>query len=217
MTLKSLGCFAAALAAMVHPALCQPSPLLGAWTWLSPGQGGMDRNTVLFQPDGTYVRASQLVNGSMLRYWGSYSVTQLSPNQVNLQSHTQGWLPTSLCAQAPGFPPRCSPAPHPPEMSFNLVFTSPSTMQTQGVVLSRDPSPYLLRQQVAQQQMMTVAAPVQPNIQQPVMPTLHPYVTPNGPGNQIANANHAGAQRFINENMRGCYTGTDGRLYGCQQ
>ena len=54
-------------------------------------------------------------------------------------------------------------------------------------------------------------------MQQPVMPTLHPYQTPNGPGQAIANANHAGAQNFINGNMRGCYTGSDGRLYGCQQ
>ena len=215
--LRHLSICALIVAAMVHPALAQPSPLQGAWTWLSPGQGGMDRNTVMFQADGTYVRASQLANGSTLRYWGSYNATQLSPTQIGLQSHTQGWLPTSLCAQAPGFPPRCSPAPHPPEMSFTLQFTSPSTMVTQGVVLSRDSSPFLLQQRVPQQEMMTVSAPVQPNMQQPVMPTLHPYVTPNGPGNQIANANHAGAQHFINENMRGCYTGTDGRLYGCQQ
>ncbi len=193
------------------------SSLQGAWSWTSPGQGGADRNTLLFQPDGSYVRASHLASGQMLRSWGGYTAVAVSPNRVRLQSRTQGWLPTTLCTQAPGFPARCSPTPHPPEMSFVVEFTSPSTVKAEGTTLSRDPAPDLLRQNVPQQAMLAAPAPVQPSIRQPVMPAMHPYVTPNGPGNRIAAANHAGARTFVNENMRGCYTGPDGRLWGCQQ
>ena len=51
----------------------------------------------------------------------------------------------------------------------------------------------------------------------PVMPTLHPYVTPNFAGNRMANAYHANNQRFVNEHLRGCYRDAYGRYYGCQQ
>jgi len=46
---------------------------------------------------------------------------------------------------------------------------------------------------------------------------MHPYQTPNGPGQAISRANHANAQDFINLNMRGCSKDSEGRLYGCQQ
>ena len=189
----------------------------GAWTWVSQGRYGADQNTMQFGPDGSYVRVSRWGNGTLVRYWGTYTATQVSPTQVRVQSFTQGWLPNAFCAQAPGFPVRCSPSPHPPEMALVAQFTSPSTLLAEGMVLSRDPSPRLLQAQVPQQAFSVAAAPVQPTMQQPVMPALHPYVTPNGPGNQAAAANHANAQNFINGRMRGCYTAANGRLYGCEQ
>ncbi|WP_158746242.1 hypothetical protein [Acidisphaera sp. L21] len=199
------------------PALAQQPSVLGAWSWQSPGQGGMDQNTTLFQPDGSYVRVSRLATGQTLRYWGQYQVVQTSPTQVTLQSHILGWLPVSTCMQVSGFAPQCQQVPRPPDASFPLAFTSPSTLQAQGVTLHRDSAPYLLQQQVPQQTMTMLNAPVQPSIRQPVMPAMHPYVTPNGPGNRAAAANHAGAQTFINETMRGCYTAADGTLWGCRQ
>jgi hypothetical protein len=209
------GAFVAVTSAL--PAHAQGSGLAGAWSWQSPGQGGTDQNTTLFQPDGTYVRVSRLTSGQTLRYWGQYQVVQISPTQARLQSHILGWLPTSTCVQAPGFAPQCQQVPRPPDGSFPFEFTSPTTLLAQGMTLHRDPSPYLLQQQVPQQTMTILNAPVQPNIRQPVMPALHPYVTPNGPGNLAAAGNHAGAQKFINENMRGCYTASDGTLWGCHQ
>ena len=189
----------------------------GAWSWQSSGQGGMDRNNILFNGDGSYVRASQLATGQFLRSWGQYRAVPVSPGRFNLQSTTQGWLPQSTCVQVSGFPPRCNPVPHPPDMSFPVDLTSPSTMSAQGLILYRDSNPVLLQQQVPRQAMLTGPAPIQPHIQQPVMPTLHPYVTPNGPGNRSAMENHAGAKRFIDENMRECYRAPNGQLWGCKQ
>ena len=213
--MKTLAVAACLLMAGLGPTRAQS--LQGAWSWLSPGQGGADQNTVLFQPDGSYTRVSRLATGQLLRYWGTYATAPAGPAQLRLQSSTQGWLPTAVCAQVPGFPARCSPAPRPPEMAFVVQFTSPNTLLAQGVTMQRDASPALLQAQVPQQSMAVARGPSQPLIQQPVMPALHPYVTPNGPGNQMAEASHATAQRFINERRRGCTTGTDGRLYGCQQ
>ncbi len=138
--------------------------IVGAWSWQSQGQGGMDNNTVSFQNDGSYVRVSQLVNGTLLRYWGQYRASQTGPAQVQLQTQTQGWLPQQICAQAPCFPMRCSQPPRPTEMNFALNFTSPSTIMVQGVMLSRDPSPYLLQQNVPERVVSGVAAPIVPNI-----------------------------------------------------
>lgn len=191
--------------------------LVGAWSWQSPGNAGIDSNTIAFGADGTWTRTSQWANGTLTRVWGNYRAAPVSPTQVQLQSQIVGWLPQQFCAQVPGFQPRCSPAQRPPEMSFVLNFTSASSMQAEGMTLFRDPSPYLLQQQVPATLLSTGAAPVQPNIQQPVMPTITPYQTPNGPGQAIANANHENAQNFINGRMRNCYTAPDGRLYGCEQ
>lgn len=199
------------------PARAQGVSLEGAWSWSSPGQDGMDQNTLLFQPNGTYVRVSRLANGELLKYWGGYTAVQVSRTQIRLQSHTQGWLPVTFCAQAPGFAPQCSPEPRPPEMSFVVQFTSPSTIIAEGTTMSRDPAPYLLQQQVPQQVMLAARAPVQPNIQQPVMPTLHLYETPNGPGNQMANGFHAANRDRLDQVQRGCYIDQYGRRWGCEQ
>jgi hypothetical protein len=215
----ALGLAGTAMAQQYPPAAAAPAgvTLLGAWSWDTPGQAGMDHNSVAFNPDGSYVRASRWADGTMVRYWGSFTAQPVSPTQIRLQSQTIGWLPSQMCSQAPGFPPNCGPTPHPQEMAFVVSFTSPSTIQAEGLMLYRDAAPYLLQQQVPATLMSQAAAPVQPNIQQPIMPALRPYTTPNGPGQGIAAANHRNAQDFINGNMRGCYTAPDGRLYGCEQ
>ncbi len=140
----------------------------GAWSWQSPGQNGMDRNTLLFQPDGNFVRVSQLGNGTMLRSWGQYRLNQVGPSQAALQSQTQGWLPREICAQAPGFPMNCQPAPRPVDMSFTMNFTSPSSMEAEGVTLFRDNAPYLLQQPVPERAVSAVPPPYSPQPRGPV-------------------------------------------------
>lgn len=213
------GAMALSAPAVTQSAVAQPAgpSLLGAWSWESQGRFGTDHNTLLFRPNGTYVRVSRWGNGTLVRYWGNYRASPVSAYQVRVQSQTVGWLPAAFCAQAPGFPVRCSPTPRPPEMSVVVTFRSPSMLQADGMILRRDNAPYLLNQQVPARTLSIVAAPVQPNMRQPVMPTLHPYTTPNGPGNAIANDNHANAQKFINGYMRGCSTAPNGQLYGCNQ
>jgi hypothetical protein len=130
----------------------------------------MDRNTLMFQPDGNFIRVSQLANGTLLRYWGQYRVSPAGPNQLRLESNTTGWLPRQFCSQAPGFPMKCSPVPHPAEMTFMLNFTSPSTIQAEGLMLVRDASPALLQQNVPEQAVLAAQAPTTPVIQQPVVP-----------------------------------------------
>ena len=95
--------------------------------------------------------------------------------------------------------------------------TSDSSLQVNGMTVRRDPAPFLLRERVPERVLLAAAAPVQPMMRQPVMPMMHPYQTPNGPGQAISRANHANAQDFINLNMRGCSKDSEGRLYGCQQ
>ena len=136
---------------------------------------------------------------------------------VRLSSQIDGWLPQKMCAQAPGFAVQCQRAPRPPEMNFAVKLSSPSTLEVQGVTLRRDAYAALTHVQVPLMAMSHAQAPVQPNMRQPVMPTLHPYQTPNGPGLGIANANHQGAQDFVNGYMRGCYKDEQGRLWGCEQ
>jgi len=191
--------------------------IVGAWTAEAPGQGGMQRFTSGFNPDGTYVEAHQLPNGTIERDWGTYSVSMRSPTQVHLDVRRQDWAPHQLCSQAPGFPMRCSDYNPPANPSADLTVTSASSIEAGGVRWVRDGSPYLLSQQVPERVFMQAQAPVQPYIRQPVMPTLHPYQTPNGPGNAIANANHANARDFIDLRMRGCYKNASGQLYGCKQ
>ena len=201
------------------PLCAQPRSidLTGAWSGQRPGQGGMDHITDSYQPDGSFVSVLQLPNGTVQRLWGHYQATPTAPNAGRVDFQVEGHLPLQICAQAPGFPVNCRPNQVQGSATANITMTSPSSFMVNGIVMSRDPAPYLLQQRVPEQLVLAARAPVQPQMQQPVMPTLHPYQTPNGPGQAIANANHAGAQNFINGNMRGCYTGSDGRLYGCQQ
>lgn len=210
----------ALLAAAAAPAVAQQSagnPLVGSWSGQRPSQGGMDRITDLYQPDGSFVSVLQLPNGTIQRMWGMYRLAPAGPGQFRIDFQLQGHLPLQICAQAPGSPMSCRPNDVPQSVSGMVTMTSPASFQVNGIMMARDDAAPLLRAAVPQQLVLGIPAPVQPQMRQPVMPTLHPYQTPNGPGNAIAGANHAGAQDFVNGYMRGCYKGTDGRLYGCQQ
>jgi len=207
-TIAAALCAGAALAAATA-ASAGGLPLVGTWSWNSPGQGGMDHNTIGFGANGSYVRVSQLTNGELLRYSGTYRAAQVSGNQVQVLTHTTAWLPTRMCAQAPGFAARCQAVRPPPESPLVMQFASANMMRAQGMTLVRDRSPYLLQQRVQASVTMGVRAPTQPNIRQPVMPYQ--------PGLAISATNHANARAFIDGRMRGCTTLPSGQLVGCQQ
>lgn len=206
--------------ALSSPAFAQPMPgaeLVGAWSGQRPGQAGMDHVTTAYQPDGSYVSAMQLPNGTIERIWGKFKVTPLPAQQMRVDFRVDGVLPRQICAQAPGFPMNCRPNVIQNTITSVITPKSASSFEVNGMTMMRDSAPYLLQQRIPEQLVMAVAAPAAPRITQPTMPTLHPYETPHGPGLAIAGANHQMAQEFINGNMRGCYKGNDGRLYGCQQ
>ena len=191
--------------------------LVGAWTGEAPAQGGHLRTTLAFNQDGTFVSVTRYPNGGAEKSWGGYSAQARSPTQIHLDVRRQDWAPHQMCSQAPGFTVKCANYDPPPTTSVDVTVISTTSIQVLGVQLSRDTSPDLLNQPVPEQAFTMARAPVTPNIRPPVMPTLHPYQTPHGPGEAIANANHAGARDFIDQHMRGCYKGEDGQLYGCQQ
>ncbi len=192
--------------------------LSGAWSTQRPApQGGMERFTDLSRPDGSCVSVQQLPNGPIERAWGRYQEEPIGPGRVRMVYQLQGWLPRWICAQSPGFPVRCQPYRMQATRISVFTATSASAFQVNGLTVRRDPAPFLLRAPVPERLLLAVAAPVQPMMRQPVMPTLHPYQTPNGPGEAISRANHANAQDFINLNMRGCSKDNQGRLYNCQQ
>jgi hypothetical protein len=157
-------------------ALAAPPSLVGAWSVSVPGQGGMTLINEAFQADGTYVSVRREPNGTMLRVWGSYRSTAVSPSQLRVESTVQGWLPRQICAQAPGFPVRCSAFTPPAPQPMTLAFSSPESFQVDGFTVHREASPGLLQQAVSERLVMAAQAPVQPIIRPPVMPGV-----PGGP------------------------------------
>lgn len=155
--------------------------LVGAWSTSMPGQGGTAHATESFKPDGTYVAVRQEPNGTVLRMWGRYRATPAGASQVRLEHEMQGWLPRRICAQSPGFPVKCNAFTPPPAPPVTLSFSSPSTFTVNGLRLVRDASPALLDIAVGEQLVLNAPAPVAPQMAQPVMPKLHPYVTPRDP------------------------------------
>ncbi len=147
-----------------------PMDITGGWSTEVSGPQGVTRAAAVYGSDGTFVTLMQLPNGSIQKIWGTYTATQISPTQVQLEGQTQGWLPQQICAEAPGFPMRCQPYTVPPTESVTVQFTSPSTIEADGALWNRDPSPALLQAQVPAQVVNTVPAPVQPIIPQPVDP-----------------------------------------------
>jgi len=183
------------------PAQSNGAPsLVGAWS----GQSNGSRGTDLFNPDGTFVSVLQSPNGTMQRLWGRYQATPVSAYQMTVQFQIEGVLPQQICAQTPGYPMGCRPYSPPAPPPETVTFTSPTTIQENGVPMQRDNAPELLQQNVPQQLVMNAQAPVQPNIRQPVMTGGARY-------------NSAPAQNFINGYMRGCTQNAQGQWVGCQQ
>jgi hypothetical protein len=187
------------------PAQSNDAPsIVGAWSGQSAGQGGVSHGTDLYNADGTFVSVSQLPNGTMQRFWGLYRVTPVSPYQLTVEFQLQGVLPRQICAQTPGFPMGCRPYSPPAPPPETVTFTSPTTLQVNGITMQRDNAPYLLQQNVPQRLVMNAQAPVQPHMRQPVMTGGARY-------------NSAPAQSFINGYMRGCVQNAQGQWVGCQQ
>ncbi|HEX3919962.1 MAG TPA: hypothetical protein VHW60_21695 [Caulobacteraceae bacterium] len=188
-----------------NQAAAQGGPsIVGAWSGQSPAQGGMARGADLYNADGSFVSVMQLPNGTIERVWGLYQATPQSANQLSVQFQVQGYLPTQICAQAPGFAVQCNPTPPPSPGTQTVVLTSPTSLQVNGTTMQRDNAPALLQVNVPQQLVLNAQAPTQPNIPQPVAPGGARY-------------NSAPAQNFINGYMRGCTQDAQGRWVGCQQ
>ena len=190
----------------------------GAWSWSSPGQFGMDANTVLFQGDGRFVRESRWGNGVLVRNWGQYRLTVVGPGRFRLDTKTEGWLPRISCMQVPGFAPNCRDMPGAPDGPSMLTFTSAQSFAfDNGLVATRDPQAALLQQPVPERLFTMLPAAQAPAMRQPVAPAAPVHVVPNGPGQEIARRNHEGADNFINGYQRGCVKDIYGRWVGCQQ
>jgi len=201
------------LAACCLPALAsagQGISLVGAWSGDSPAQGGMEHHTLSFGQDGTYVSVEQYPNGSVQRIWGVYSASAQSETQMTVVAQRRGWLPHQICAQAPGFAAKCRAYTPPNEkVSLTLSFTSASSFEVNGATLTRDDAPYLLQQQVAGKLLLHVAAPVKPNIAQPV---ARPGIRYQSPGN-------TGGSGCDNMQQNRICTVNDGRIVienGCE-
>jgi hypothetical protein len=164
--------------AQSEAAATRTNPLLGVWIGRNAGSNGADQ----YNPDGTYVSVAQLANGTVERIWGVYQVRPLSSHQLHVSLTVRGVLPRSICAQAPGFAVQCRSNQVPPHQETDVIFTSPSSFQVNGITMSRSSGSPLLQIEVSDRLIMAAQAPVQPQMRQPVAPTLRPYATPTGPG-----------------------------------
>jgi hypothetical protein len=207
-----------AITTVYGTARAQQPDITGAWSFQFRTPQGPIASTVFIQPNGGFVRADRLTSGVMLRQWGQYRAQQTGPNSFRIDTQIQGYSPHRNCVAIPGFGQNCQAAMAPPQtIAMVLTVTSPSTIISAGNVWQRDLSGGLLNVQVPDTSVLVGNAPIQPNIQQPVMPQMHPYTTPNGPGNQMANAYHQQNQVWTDTNMRGCSIDQYGRRWGCQQ
>ena len=157
----------------------------------------------------------QLPNGTLLRFWGTWQGTMVGPGQLRVEWHFEGMRPRTSCVVIQGFGQRCEPWASPRDGFDVYNLTSPSTMQSGGTTVYRDPQAALLQAPVPDPSVVAGRAPVQPRIPQPVMPPGGGggYQTPYDP----SSAYHAQNKAWLDQNMRGCTIDQYGRRWGCQQ
>ncbi len=215
--------FAAALCATLclagaSGARAQQQNVQGAWSWQFFGPQGPIENTLLLRGDGQFVQVVRLSPSSLMRTEGQYNVTPIDANRFHLQLHVQRWAPHSSCVVIAGFGQRCQPVSPPPMSNDVVTITSPVTMVLDGsATMQRDEQAMLLQQRVPDPAVAFGRTPVVPHMQQPVMPPMAGYTTPNGPGNVAAGQYHQQNQQFLNLYMRGCQQAENGQYYACQQ
>jgi hypothetical protein len=194
-------------------AVAQEAPsVVGTWSALQPGQGGMTQMTIGLGSDNTYAIETQLPNGSRMRIWGTYEAKQVSDNTILLSQQITDWRPHQICTQAPGYQPSCGAFQPPPPQPQTLTFESADSFQVEGNQWSRDPEAGLLKQPVDDPLVQYAQAPATPEIPQPVAPSQPGYQTPPDPREQYEQGN----QNFLNGYMKGCVL-IDGRWQDCQQ
>jgi hypothetical protein len=162
--------------------------LVGTWSMGAP-QSGI---AFSFNSNGTYVNVAGGPASSQ-RLWGRYHATQVSASVVHIDFDVQGWAPRQLCAQVIGGARACRPYSPVYSRSADLTSTSQSSFTAAQSHFHRDSSPYLLRMQVPDVVERRIAG--MGGIRQPVMPTLHPYQTPGGPGS-------VGAMRYDDQHLQ---------------
>ena len=194
-------------------AVAQQAPsVVGTWSSLQPGQGGMTQVTIGLGSDSTYAVETQLPNGSRMRIWGTYEAKQVSANAILISQQITDWKPHQICTQAPGYQPSCGAFQPPPPQPLMLTFASGDSFSIDGNMWSRDPEAALLKQPVDDPLVQYAQAPVTPEIPQPVAPSQPGYQTPPDPREQYEQGN----QNFLNGYMKGCVL-IDGRWQDCQQ
>ena len=195
---------------------------------------GFTHQTVAFSRDGSFASVTRiennmgglLPNGTVLRAWGRYSISQDAPNQLRVSFEESGMAPSSICRQSPGAAPQCTRLPRQPTDVVMLTFASPesftaedkTTPGTPQITENRDSNPVLLHAPVQQQLViqMPPAAMPQPNYapMQPgyAPPTIHPYVTPPGIGIGGGGSAGAGGSRCDDLQQQRICTINDGHL-----
>lgn len=180
--------------------------IVGTWSAGEP-QSGI---AFAFNPDGTYVNVSGGAGASQ-RLWGRYRTTA-SGNAVRIDFQVMGWAPRQMCVQVSGGARACRPYSPIYSNAATVTFTSSSTFEAGGTQFRRDPSPYLLQTQIPEILEREVANAAPP-MRQPVMPTLHPYRTPGGPGSVQGmqwDTDHAQPYRICAVNGGSVYTDQNG-------
>ncbi len=140
--------------------------LVGAW---SGGRQlpnlGMTRQTDAFGRDGSFASVTQvennmgglLPNGTVLRAWGTYGVTQVSPNQLRITFQQTGMAPAAICRQSPRAAADCTNLPNQQTDVVLVGFASPdnltaedqTTPGTPPISETRDANPMLRKASVS--------------------------------------------------------------------
>jgi hypothetical protein len=195
------------------------APILGSWMTRQPMQNGKGMILTFgeYAPNGNF-RATSIVqggtlNGMRMQVWGKYQIRQIGTNRYEMTSHSRGVAPQSFCTADGQCHPNVLPenATETIEMIDANSYHSKTTMngQVTEADLHRSEIPPGLTTQVAAQ--VQLPAPPPSGGGAPVMPTLHPYVTPGG-GNKTMgnNCDNLQQQRICAINNGHIYTDTRG-------
>ena len=204
------------------------NPFIGSWTTTMPMQDGSGQIVSFseFLPNGNTRATSIFQGGSMnnirMQVWGKYTVKQLGPHRYQLTISVRGHAPRQMCmhggsCQNMDLPTNATETDdmHGPDSYHSVTTLNGVTTEAE---LHRSPVPPQLMSLVGP--LVTFSAP--PQAAQgggggggaPIMPTMHPYVTPGGgsyhvPG-QGGTCDDAQQNRICSVNSGHMYTDSRG-------